>query len=388
MANADQAVSASEADPEPASGRLRARDLGIEFQGEPGRWNAITDVPGVEVGYQTLIVGDGPLNVGAGPVRTGVTVVLPLGGEQAGRSCPAGWYSLNGNGEMTGTAWLDETGALSLPIGITNTHAVGAVHRGIIEWAIEKHPALAPRWHLPVVAETWDGYLNDINGPHVTPQTAKDALDSARSGPVREGSVGGGTGMNCYGFKGGTGTASRLVRIGSRRYAVGTLMQANFGSRHELVVAGRRAGEVLADDNPMEDTDWLAPPGAGSCITIVATDAPLLPGQCKALARRVPLGLARTGTTGSHFSGDLFLAFSATNAGMLDSSIDTRDGAEDLPSIEFVPWGQLDPLYEAVVQCVEETVLNVLVAGRTMVGRDGHRSPGFPVERLGDLLAR
>ncbi len=341
----------------------------------------------MEVGYQTLIAGDGPLATGQGPVRTGVTAILPLGRELTGRSCPAGWYSLNGNGEMTGTAWLDEVGALSLPVGITNTHAVGPVHRGIIDWSIGVNPSLGPRWHLPVVAETWDGYLNDINGSHISPQTAMRALDAAASGPVAEGSVGGGTGMNCYGFKGGTGTASRLVRIGPRCYTVGALMQANFGSRAELVIAGHRLGEVLGDDNPMEETDWLAPPGAGSCITVVATDAPLLPGQCKALARRVPLGLARTGTSGSHFSGDLFLAFSATNVGMLDSSIDGRGVGDRLPSLEFVPWGELDPIYEAVVQSVEEAVLNVLAASRTMVGRDGHRSPGFPVERLPALLS-
>ncbi|MDQ2956009.1 MAG: P1 family peptidase [Actinomycetota bacterium] len=366
----------------------RARDYGIELDGVPGPWNAITDVPGVEVGYETLIEGEGALQQGRGPVRTGVTAVLPLGRDGIGRSCPAGWYSLNGNGEMTGTAWLDEVGALSLPIGITNTHAVGPVHRGIIDWSIRQKPELAPRWHLPVVAETWDGYLNDINGPHVTGEVAMRALDAAASGPVQEGSVGGGTGMNCYAFKGGTGTASRRVRIGAATYTVGTLMQANFGSRKELTIAGHRVGAKLLEDNPMEDTDWFAPPGSGSCITIVATDAPLLPGQCKALARRVPLGLARTGTTGSHFSGDLFLVFSATNVGALDSSIDNHQHTQTLPSLEFVPWGQLDALYEAVVQCVEETVLNVLVAGRTMIGRDNHRSPGFPTEQLPRLLAR
>lgn len=366
----------------------RARDLGIGFQGQPGTWNAITDVPGVEVGYQTLISGHGALRAGHGPVRTGVTAIVPLGREHIGQSCPAGWYSLNGNGEMTGAAWLDEVGALSLPVGITNTHAVGPVHRGIIDWSIQGNPALGTRWLLPVVAETWDGYLNDINGPHVSAETAGRALNAARSGPVAEGSVGGGTGMNCYGFKGGTGTASRRVRIGSGDYTVGTLMQANFGSRRELVIAGRQLGAALADDNPMEeDTSWLVPPGAGSCITVVATDAPLLPGQCKALARRVPLGLARTGTTGSHFSGDLFLAFSATNIGQLDSAIGGQADGGPLPRIEFIPWGQMDPLYEAVVQCVEESVLNVLVASRTMTGRDGHRSPGFPVERLTELLA-
>ena len=373
--------------------RPRARDLGIPFQGEPGEWNAITDVPGVEVGYETLIDGDGPLVTGRGPVRSGVTAVLPLGRAGVGRSCPAGWYSLNGNGEMTGVAWLDESGSLSLPVGITNTHAIGPVHSGIIDWSLRAEPSLAPRWHLPVVAETWDGYLNDINGGHVTALTAIRALDAASSGPVAEGSVGGGTGMNCYGFKGGTATASRRVQIGSRAYMVGALMQANFGSRHELVVAGRHVGEVLRDDNPMEDTDWLAPPGAGSCITIVATDAPLLPGQCKALARRVPLGLARTGTSGSHFSGDVFLAFSAAsaNVGQLDSlleSLRAEGAAGELGRLEFVPWGQMDALYEGVVQCVEEAVLNVLAASTTMIGRDGHRSPGFPVERLPELLAR
>lgn len=244
-------------------GTLRARDYGIELEGKPGPWNSITDVPGVEVGYETLVHGDGPLEQGNGPVRTGVTVILPLGKDRVGRSCPAGWHSLNGNGEMTGTAWLDEVGGLSLPIGITNTHAVGSVHRGIIDWSVRQNPDLAARWHLPVVAETWDGYLNDINGPHVTGDAVSRALDGADSGPVEEGSVGGGTGMNCYAFKGGTGTASRMVEMGGRPYTVGTLMQANFGSRKELTIAGRRVGPRVLDDNPMEDTDWFAPPGGG-----------------------------------------------------------------------------------------------------------------------------
>jgi L-aminopeptidase/D-esterase-like protein len=256
------------------------------------------------------------------------------------------------------------------------------VHQGIIDWSVRQQPRLASRWHLPVVAETWDGYLNDINGGHVTPATAAVALDDAHSGPLAEGSVGGGTGMNCYGFKGGVGTSSRRVTVLGRTYTVGALMQANFGDRRELVVAGRRLGAALADDDPMS-SDWMAP-GAGSCITVVATDAPLLPGQCKALARRVPLGLARTGTTGSHFSGDLFLAFSTAGAGALDTSVDVQASA--LPSLEFLPWSAVDPLYEAVVQAVEECVLNALVAGRTTVGRDGHRTPGFPVDRLPELL--
>jgi D-aminopeptidase len=370
----------------PSRARPRARALGIPLVGEPGPWNAITDVAGVEVGFETLIRGKGPLDQGSGPVRTGVTTVLPLGRAGVGDSCPAGWFSLNGNGEMTGTAWLDEVGAISLPIGITNTHAVGPVHSAIIDWSIRQRPELAGRWHLPVVAETWDGYLNDVNGGHVTADVACRALDAAAGGPVAEGSVGGGTGMNCYGFKGGTGTASRRVLIGARTYTVGALTQANFGSRGELVVAGRPVGASLLDDNPLEDSE-VAPPGAGSCITVIGTDAPLLPAQCTALARRVPLGLARTGTTGSHFSGDLFVAFSATNVGALDSSVDTVS-QHSLRVIEFLPWGSMDPLYRAVVECVEESVLNVLVAGETMTGRDDNRSPGFPVERLDELLER
>lgn len=366
--------------------RPRARELGISLPGTPGSLNAITDVPGVEVGSRTLISGHGATDMGHGPVRTGVTVILPAGRAGVGASVPAGWFSLNGNGELTGTAWIEETGALSMPIGITNTHAVGDVHRGIIDWSARVQPALAQRWLLPVVGETWDGYLNDIFGRHVTTDVVAEALDAAKQGPVAEGSVGGGTGMNCYAFKGGTGTASRLVEVGGRGYTVGVLMQANFGARKELTVAGHRIGEWLLEDNPMEDDDWMATPGAGSCITIVATNAPLLPGQCKALARRVPLGLARTGTTGSHFSGDLFLAFSTANAGALDSSIDaTTAGEKTLSCLEFVPWGQVDPLYAGVVEAVEEAVLNVLAASVTMVGRDGHRSPGFPVDQLRDL---
>jgi L-aminopeptidase/D-esterase-like protein len=360
--------------------RSRARDLGVAFDGTPGAWNAVTDVPGVEVGYATLVEGDGPLREGEGPVRTGVTAILPLGRDGVGTSVAAGHFSFNGNGEMTGSHWLEESGALSLPVGITNTHAVGPVHRGILEWSLGVNPGLRPRWHLPVVAETWDGYLNDINGRHVTEDTARQALDAAASGPVAEGSVGGGTGMNCYAFKGGTGTASRTVTVDGTEYAVGVLTQANFGARKELVVRGRNLGAELLEDNPMEDDDWLAPPGAGSCITVVATDAPLLPGQCKALARRVPLGLARTGTTGSHFSGDIFLAFSTANPGALDSGLGA--GNEGLRRLDFVPWGAMDGLYEAVVQATEEAVVNVLVAADTMVGRDGHRSPGFPVDVL------
>lgn len=364
----------------------RARDLGLLVGGTPGPFNAITDVEGVQVGYATHIAGEGDLVVGEGPVRTGVTVILPVGPEHVQDAVPAGWFSLNGNGEMTGTTWIEEYGGLTHPIAITNTHAVGDAHRGIIDWVSARSPKGGTGWMLPVVAETWDGYLNDIDGRHVTSASVAAALDSAASGPLAEGSVGGGTGMNCYGYKGGTGTASRQVTLAGSTYTLGTLMQANFGSRRELTVLGVPVGADLLDDNPLEDTDWLAPPGAGSCIVVIATDAPLLPGQCKALARRVPLGLARTGTTGSHFSGDIFLAFSTANRGALGSTLVPDPGKKSLQQLDFLPWSVLDVLFEAVVQCVEESTLNALVAGRTMVGRDGHRSPGMPHVRVTELV--
>ena len=375
-------------------GRPRARGLGISLPGTPGRWNAITDVPGLEVGMVTLVHGDGPLVTDVGPVRTGVTAILPRGVDGVGLPCAAGIYSLNGNGEMTGTIWINEVGAFATPITITNTHAVGSCHRGTIDWLVRQSPSLAAQWMLPVVAETWDGYLNDINGSHVQPSHAVEALDSASPGPVAEGSVGGGTGMNCYGFKGGTGTSSRVVEHGGTSYTVGALVQANFGSRHELTIAGIPLGARLAHDNPLEDGDWFerdgqrgGVSGAGSVIVIVATDAPLLPGQCAALARRVPLGLARTGTSGSHFSGDIFLAFSTANTGALTSRIPIGPSSDDdYETLRFLPWGRLDPFYEAVVEAVEEAVLNALVVNAEMVGRDNHRSPAVPHDLIIDAL--
>ena len=345
----------------------------------------------------TLVSGDGPLVTGQGPVRSGVTAILPRGADGVGVPCAAGWWSLNGNGEMTGTTWIDEVGALTLPVTVTNTHAVGSCHRGTIDWVVAHHPELATQWLLPVAAETWDGYLNDVNGAHVRPEHAAAALDAASSGPLQEGSVGGGTGMSCYAFKGGTGTASRLVRHGDDDYTVGVLLQANFGSRAELTVAGVPVGSSLDVQNPMETTPWLerdgvragaAPAGAGSCIAVVATDAPLLPGQCKALARRVALGLARTGTTGSHFSGDVFLAFSTANAGALASRIPTAPaGPGEYDTLRFVPWGRMDPFFTAVVEAAEEAVLNALVVNANMVGRDGHLSPALPHGQLVTALA-
>ncbi len=366
---------------------MRARELPIDLAGRPGPANAITDVAGVAVGYTTLVHGDGALRVGEGPVRTGVTAILPRGRDGVGAPSAAGWWSLNGNGEMTGTTWIEESGALAMPVLITNTHSVGPVHDGAIEWVVRHHPDVARQWLLPVVAETWDGYLNDINGRHVRAGHAVAAIDAAGPGPVAEGAVGGGTGMTCYGFKGGSGTASRRVTFGTHEHTVGVFMQANFGSRRQLVIAGVPVGQALSADNPQEDTDWFVPPGAGSTIVIVATDAPLLPGQCKALTRRVPLGLARTGSTGSHFSGDIFLAFSTANPGALGSAMREVGPDAAYETMQFMPWHAMDGLYEAVVQATEEAVLNVLCAAETMVGIDGHRSPGLPVDAVAALLS-
>ncbi|KZM74345.1 P1 family peptidase [Nocardia terpenica] len=361
-------------------GRPRARALGIAPDGTPGPWNAITDVAGVEVGYRTLIEGDGPLRVGAGPVRTGVTAILPRGRSGRGRPCAAGRYTLNGNGEMTGTAWIDEVGQLTTPITISNTHAVGACHTGTVRWINETDPA--PEWMLPVCAETFDGYLNDINGGHVVPEHVVAALNSARSGPVEEGSVGGGTGMMCYGFKGGNGTASRLVEFGSRTYTVGVFLQANFGSRRELTIRGRHIGNRLEVSNTQEST---APAGAGSVIVIVATDAPLDPLQCTAMSRRVPFGLARTGATGSHFSGDLFLTFSTANDRPSDT-VFPSGAPTDLVTTTRLPWNRMDPMYTAVAEAVEEAVLNALIVNTSMTGRDGHYAPALPHNQLKTLL--
>ncbi|HEV7134633.1 MAG TPA: P1 family peptidase [Gaiellaceae bacterium] len=361
------------------SGKPRARALRIPFGGQPGDVNAITDVPGLEVGYATLIEGEG--------VRTGVTAIHPRGRDGAGDPYAAGVHSLNGNGEMTGISWIAESGTSSGPIAITNSHAVGVAHASIVRWTVTHHPELAAAWLLPVAAETWDGYLNDINGGHVTEATGVAALEAAAPGAIEEGSVGGGTGMCCYQYKGGTGSASRLVGYGDDVYTVGVLVQANFGSRSELTIAGFPLGEALADDNPM-DAYFSVPAGAGSVIAIVATDAPLLPDQCRALARRVTLGLARTGTTGSHFSGDLFLALSTANAGAFTPGRRTLLGHDigRYDSLRFVPWGHLDSFFEAVVQSTEEAVLNALVANEEMTGIHGRRVPALPREKVAGLV--
>jgi L-aminopeptidase/D-esterase-like protein len=292
-------------------------------------------------------------------------------------------HSLNGNGELTGSHWIHETGLLSLPIGITNSHSVGTVHRGIIDWVIDHHPKVAEDWLLPVVGETYDGDLNDINGPHVSISHVCEALSEAHDGPIAEGSVGGGTGMVCYEFKGGSGTASRLVEYGDKSFTVGAFAQANFGSRDELTIAGVPVGLSLTDDIPVSPN---RPPGGGSVIVIVATDAPMLPGQCEALARRVSLGLARTGTAGSHFSGDIFLAFSTANEESLHTGYSNRPVAGSLANLAQVPWPLIDPFFTATVEAVEEAVVNVLCAGESMVGRNGYRVSAMPVDRVVALL--
>lgn len=371
----------------------RARDLRIPLDGTPGAQNAITDVAGVTVGYTTLTPADEP-------TRTGVTAILPRGRDGVGIPCAAATYALNGNGEMTGRTWIDEAGQLTTPIMITNSHAVGACHTGVEQWIHRHHPRVSAQWMLPVVAETWDGYLNDINGNQIRPEHARAAVDAAADGAVAEGSVGGGTGMNCYGFKGGTGTASRAFTAAGRAYTLGAFVQANFGSRDELRVAGLPLGRQSQAPNPMEDTDWFRTDqdqgdeatgdtgGAGSVIVVIATDAPLLPAQLKAVARRVPLGLARTGTAGGHFSGDVFLALSTANAGSLVSRIPSRTAeAPGLDSMEFLPWGHVDPVFTATVEAVEEAVLNALVNNADMTGRRGHFSPALPHSEVRAALA-
>jgi D-aminopeptidase len=364
---------------ETPTGKSRARALGIPFDGMPGQWNAITDVPGVEVGYVTRIDGSA--------VRTGITAIHPRGRNQPADPCAAGFHSQNGQGEMTGTHWIEESGTFSGPIALSNTHAIGPGHAAIVEWTHRNHPNVSEGWLLPIVGETWDGYLNDINGGHVRVEDGVNALERADTGPLDEGSVGGGTGMICYGFKAGTGTASRIVEYGDCEYTVGVLVQANFGARSEFVVAGVPVGRALADDNPVERHFAIAG-AAGSVLVIVATDAPLLPNQCKALARRATNGLARTGSSGDHFSGDLFLAFSVANPNAFTQEDAALRGTAPrrLDALEFIPWGYTDPLNQAVVQATEEAVLNSLTANEDMIGIAGRRVPGLPQDKLRALL--
>ncbi len=354
-----------------AAQKPRARGVGVPFDGTPGPLNAITDVAGVEVGHVTLVSGEGRLEVGRGPVRTGVTAVHPRG-KASNDPVFAGSFALNGNGEMTGLAWLQESGFLEGPVVLTNTHSVGIARDAIIAWQARRGPGAQP-WGLPVVAETWDGWLNDINGFHVKDTHVFEALDSARGGPVDEGGVGGGTGMVCFEFKGGIGTSSRRLGAQHGGYTLGVLVQANFGLRGQLTIAGVPVGREIKDGTFRDDE-------AGSIIVVLATDAPLLPHQLDRLARRVAMGLARTGSVAMNGSGDLFVAFSTANPGVA--------AAKAAVTAAVLPNEAMNPLFTATVQATEEAVVNALVAGETMVGIDGHRVLGLPHDRLREILAK
>lgn len=356
---------------------MRTRELGVPFAGETGVWNAITDVAGVTVGHATLIRGEGPLVVGQGPVRTGVTAVLPRGDSLD--PVFAGWYSLNGNGEMTGTTWVEESGFLEGPVLITNTHSVGIVRDAVVAWMVQKGVKTGVAWGLPVVAETYDGMLNDINGFHVTQADALAALQNAISGPVVEGNVGGGTGMVCHQFKGGIGTASRVLPAMLGGYTVGVLVQANYGRREQLTIAGVPVGQEITDLMP----EWQATPavaGAGSIIIVIATDAPLLPHQLKRLARRVPLGIARMGGVGADSSGDIFIAFSTANP--------EAHANAGVRSLNMLPNPTMTPLFEATVQATEEAIVNAMVAAQTMTGVNGNQVYALPHDRLRVVLQK
>lgn len=356
------------------AGRLRARGIGLVVEGRPGRWNAITDVPGVAVGYTTLIAGQGPLVPGRGPVRTGVTAILPRPAEEVQAPVFAGFHSFNGNGELTGSHYIAEAGKFALPVTITNTHSCGLARDATIRWAIRHFAGRFDEdFALPVAAETYDGFLNDINGFHVTEGHVLAAIDGVVAGPVEEGSVGGGTGMKCFGFKAGSGTASRRVAYGGQDWTLGAFVQANFGARGDLTVLGRRIGGAF-DDLPMR----RATPerDLSSIIAVLATDAPFLPHQLRRLAQRATVGVARTGGFGRHGSGDIFLAFSTANRRV------TGGAAEAVLRADWVPDEHIDPFFEAAAQGVEEAILNAMIANEGMEGRDGNFVPALPHDRL------
>ncbi|MFN0166920.1 MAG: P1 family peptidase [Bryobacteraceae bacterium] len=364
--------------PAAAQNKPRARDLGIPFDGDPGPLNAITDVAGVEVGHVTLISGSGPLAVGSGPVRTGVTAILPRG-KDSKDPVFAAWFAQNGNGEMTGTPWVEESGFLEGPVMITNTHSVGVVRDAVVGW-MARNGKLFQSFAMPVVAETFDGYLNDVNGFHVKETHAVEAITKARSGPVAEGNVGGGTGMICMEFKGGFGTASRAVSIGGNQYTLGIAVQANYGRRPQLLIAGAPVGKEIADGVPRRAANPLTGTEAGSIIIIAATDAPLVAHQLKRIARRITMGLARTGSTAGNGSGDIFLAFSTANPGAAS--------ANPLAEVRMLANGQLNPLFEATVQATEEAIVNALVAAETMTGVNGRTVVALPHDRLREVLRK
>ena len=364
-----------------AGTKPRARDLGFHFDGSPGPLNAITDVSGVEVGHTTLIEGEGKLVQGKGPIRTGVTAILPRGDRSLDDPCFAGWSSLNGNGEMTGTTWVEESGFAEGPIMITNTHSVGIVRDAVISWRTSQGSADASGywWSLPIVAETWDGFLNDINGFHVKEKHAHEAIRNAKGGPVEEGCVGGGTGMVCHSFKGGIGTASRVVTIKNQDYTLGVLVQANYGDRKNLTIAGVPVGKEITDLMP-RDSYEKNHEGDGSIIVVIATDAPLLAHQMKRLARRVPMGVGKVGGYGSDGSGDIFIAFSTAN-----SNVAFSDGTVN---VEMLPNWMMSPLFEATVQAVEEAIVNTLVAAETMEGINNNKVWALPHGRLIQIMKK
>jgi L-aminopeptidase/D-esterase-like protein len=359
-----------------AQPRPRSRELGVLFEGAPGPLNAITDVAGVEVGHRTLITGD--------RVRTGVTAVWPRG-KQSGDPVFGGFFSQNGNGDMTGTHWLEESGYLDGPVLITNTHSVGVVRDAYLAWLVKNKRVpgtnVFPQGYFtyPIVAETYDGFLNDINGFHVKPEDVETALNTAAGGRVAEGNVGGGTGMVCYGFKGGIGTSSRKLPANQGGYTVGALVQCNCGRQRQLRIGGVPVGEELTEP-PRASAGQPFREDTGSIIIVVATDAPLLPHQTKRLARRATMGLARTGATSGNGSGDIFIAFSTANRGAA--------AAKATVNVSMAPNENLDPLFEATVQATEEAIVNAMAAAETMTGRDGHRVAALPHERLRGVLKK
>jgi D-aminopeptidase len=360
----------------------RARDLGIPFEGTPGKNNAITDVQGVEVGYSTIISGQGKNVIGKGPVRTGVTAILPRG--KTNNPVYANWHTFNGNGEMTGTTWVTESGFLETPIMITNTNSVGVVRDAVLKWFVDKHWYREDFWYTyPVVAETYDGFLNDIYGFHVKEEHAWEALNTASTGKIKEGNVGGGTGMMCLGFKGGTGTASRLVNINDKTYTLGALVQSNFGSRQQLTIAGVPMWESLKDTLK---TEFKLPPqsyrkeGDGSIIVVIATDAPLLPHQLKRIAQRVALGIGIVGGRGGNGSGDIFIAFSTANPGAFNR--------KDNTTVEQLSNDVINPLFDATVQSVEEAIINAMCAAETTEGINGNKSYALPTKKVMEVLKK
>lgn len=369
-----------------AEPRVRARDLGIVIGAlPPGPHNAITDVPGVLVGHTTLIAGEGPLIPGVGPVRTGITVIRPHAGDIGADPLFAGYHVLNGNGEMTGTIWIEESGLLTSPVAITNTHSVGTVRDALIAYGASRGQLDGSAWGLPVVAETYDGGLNDINGQHVKPAHLVQAMDSARGGPVAEGCVGGGTGMRCHGFKGGIGTSSRVVTAAGGAWTVGVLVQANYGERRLLRVNGVPVGAIITEDEvPARLEDDPSPPGAGSIIIVIATDAPLLPHQCRRLAQRATIGLARVGGLGGDSSGDIFLAFATGNRNLPRPG----DGAASPATAAFLPNATMTPLFEAVADATEEAILNALCLATTMTGLNHRVAYALPLNRLQEIMSR